>query len=121
MPSKAEIKKAKTKSLPEYYIRATRNRAKVKNREFNLEASDIEKVIVKYCPILGLKMNYFAEGWTQNDTASIDRINNSKGYIKGNIHFISNLANSMKRNATPQQLIKFANWVLATYRKPSKS
>lgn len=120
MPTKAQTKRYKNNSLSKYYIRVTKYRAKAKGKEFNLEENDITKLIVKCCPILGIKMDYFAEGWTKNDTASIDRINNNKGYIKGNIHFVSNLANSMKRNATPKQLVRFAKWVLKTYEETGK-
>lgn len=120
MPTKEQTKKIKAKSLATYYIKATKYRAKSKNREFNLTEDDFNQNIVARCPILGIKLNYHSEGWNKNDTASIDRIDNSKGYVSGNIWVISNLANSMKRNSTPKQLIKFARWVLRTYGKSSR-
>lgn len=87
----------------------TEKRAKYKNIDFNLDESDI--IIPKICPILevpliiGTKDNY-------EYSPSIDRIDNTKGYIKGNIQIISKKANSMKNSASQKELIKFCKNIL---------
>lgn len=77
-----------------------RSIAKQKNLEFNLSIADLEAEYTEYCPILNLKLNYLNSvgRGRQNDSASIDRIDPTKGYIKGNIWIISNRANTYKSN-----------------------
>jgi hypothetical protein len=43
---------------------------------------------------------------------SLDKIDPEKGYVKGNVMWMSQLANAMKNNATKEELKQFANWVL---------
>ena len=65
------------------------------------------------CPILGttLRRNV-GRADQRNDSAQLDRIDSSKGYIPGNIQVISGLANRMKNNATKEELRKFAEWIM---------
>ena len=91
-----------------------KNRAKLKELEFNLTAEDI--VIPTHCPILGIELvNKKGKPGGAPNSPALDRIDNSKGYIKGNVRVISHLANMMKSSATEDQLIKFANWVINSY------
>jgi hypothetical protein len=87
-----------------YMWYAAKKRAANKGIEFNIEIDDI--VIPEYCPLLNVKLEY---GTKDNYlfTPSLDRIDVTKGYIKGNIAVISNLANSMKNCATTEQLFIF--------------
>ena len=55
--------------------------------------------------------------YTGENTASLDRIDSSKGYTPENIQVISRIANVMKNNATEQELISFAKGVLAAHSK----
>lgn len=85
-------------------------RAKRNNIKFNLDPTDLK--MPKYCPVLGIKLKANRGGYARDESPSLDRINNSCGYTRCNTQIISYLANSMKRNATKEQLIKFAKWVL---------
>jgi len=73
-------------------------RAKLKGLEFNLVESDI--VIPKYCPVFPEIELIRTKGRWSNNSPSLDRVDNSKGYVKGNIRVISNQANMLKSNGT---------------------
>lgn len=81
---------------------------------FDIEVSDI--VIPEFCPILNIPLVvYKGRSGGENNSPALDRIDNTLGYVKGNIQVISHLANCMKSSADPEQLVKFAQWVLDTY------
>jgi hypothetical protein len=87
--------------LKQQLYRSARKRALQKGLEFNIELRDIH--IPKKCPILKVPLIC-----STRYSPSIDRIYPDKGYVKGNIAVISTLANSMKANATPNELLIFA-------------
>lgn len=93
-----------------YMIRNSKWSAKRRNHEFNLNIEDIQ--LPEYCPLLGIKLYYNFEKRTHFNSynhASLDRIDNSKGYIKGNIIVLSRLANAMKNEADFDQLLTFSD------------
>lgn len=91
---------------------AAKNRAKRLDREFDIYLKDV--VCPSVCPILGIPL-IKGEGRQHSASPSLDRIDSTKGYIKGNVQVISQLANTMKGAATPEQLVKFAKWIGETY------
>jgi hypothetical protein len=93
----------------ERLLYSAKKRAKEKNIDFNLTADDI--FIPEYCPALGIKLQS-VQGVTGSDCSpSLDRIDNSKGYIKGNVAVISFRANTLKNSATSEELRKIANFL----------
>lgn len=105
---------SRVKSLtPEYRMhQRAKQRCRTSGREFDIQVSDI--VIPDTCPILGtpLNMNSGRSGAYRN-SPSLDRIDSTRGYTKDNIQVISQQANAMKHAASKEQLVKFAQWVLA--------
>jgi hypothetical protein len=104
----------------EYYRRKPENRmlnrararAKKQGLEFNLTEEDIK--IPTKCPLLGIEL-FVAEGRksVKDNSASLDRIDSSKGYVKGNVWVISHKANTMKSNATLEEMKTLVkNWIL---------
>lgn len=90
---------------------AKRN-ARSKGRPFNIEEKDI--VIPEKCPILNITLlkGSISKNCNNDALASLDCIDPTLGYIKGNVWVISFLANRMKQNATKEQLIQFAKGIL---------
>lgn len=76
-------------------LMSARTRARAQNLSFNISLSDIK--IPKVCPILGIELVNNA-GRAKGNSPCLDRIDNSLGYIKGNVGVISNRANQLKSN-----------------------
>lgn len=94
-----------------YMIRNSKFMSKRRNLEFNLIYTDFE--LPKYCPLLGIELTYRQQSNGQHFShASLDRIDNNKGYIKGNVIVISRLANAMKNSANFEQLDTFSKNIL---------
>lgn len=105
---------------PERFMHSrAKSRAKIRGIEFNIDKSDIEIPII--CPILGIPIiKEYKKGkkhGPSSNSPSLDRIDNSKGYVKGNVRVISHKANTMKHNATKEELIMFAKWIMEVYAK----
>jgi FMN phosphatase YigB (HAD superfamily) len=77
-------------------LMSAKKRAKEKGLDFNLEITDI--TIPSVCPILKVSMVIGT-----NTAPSIDRIDNTKGYVKGNIKIISKRANTIKSDGTIEE------------------
>lgn len=62
--------------------------------------------IPEFCPILGVKLIPYGKDLKArtNNSATIDRIIPSRGYVRGNIQVISFRANRIKNNATLDEL-----------------
>ena len=71
-----------------------KRRAYNKGIEFNITKEDI--IIPSHCPVLGIPISRDGNCKCMDNSPSLDRIDNSKGYIKGNICVISWRANSIK-------------------------
>ena len=78
----------------------TKERAKEKNIPFNIDVSDI--IIPKKCPVFGFDLVIGTKD--KQKSPSLDRIIPEKGYVKGNIIVVSLKANTMKSNATIEEI-----------------
>jgi len=102
---------------PSYLLwRNAKSRSVQKNIYFSLEKQDIE--IPTRCPVLNLVLHrYPGRRGGGPSSPTIDRIDPTKGYTKDNIHVISKRANTLKNDATPDELVMICEWVLANLDK----
>ena len=92
-----------------YLLAGARARAKRKGLEFNLSVEDIQ--VPEVCPVLGLRL-VFNRGYPKPNSPTIDRVDNTRGYVKDNIRVISHRANGIKSNATLGELLSVYEYVL---------
>ena len=78
-----------------------RKRAKRKGIEYDLTVDDFP--VHEYCPVLGIKLEV-GIGKRHSASPSIDRIDNTKGYVRGNVMIISLRANSLKNDASIEEM-----------------
>jgi hypothetical protein len=81
----------------------TKSRAKARGLAFDLEPSDL--LIPEFCPVTGEKLVVELGGRT-NNTPTVDRKDQSKGYIKGNVFVISWIANKVKSDQVDPALFE---------------
>ena len=105
--ARAYVRKYPERSI----LNAARRRAKVNKLDFNLELEDI--IIPEICPVLNIPLAFSRTGekTPRSNSPSLDRVDNTKGYIKGNVAIISNRANQLKDNATIQELESIVNYM----------
>ena len=116
--SKKSSKEWNANNKDSLILKRLKERAIKKELDFNLTLDDIN--VPSHCPVFGfaLQRNHKIPLF---NSPSVDRIDPAKGYTKDNIQVLSQLANAMKQNATPEQLLKFAYWVLSTYEKETNA
>lgn len=90
----------KARDLRRTMLYRARQSAKKKGFVCTIGVEDIH--IPETCPVLGIKLS--TDGRRTPVTPSLDRVDNTQGYIPGNVAVISWKANDMKSNATIKDL-----------------
>jgi hypothetical protein len=88
-------------------------RALEKGIPFDLDTDYLQSIATDKCPIFGTDFVWgLHRGTKVNDaTASLDRIIPELGYVKGNVVFISHMANRIKNDVTENELYAVADWL----------
>jgi hypothetical protein len=96
-----QARKSQSNRPKEIMISHAKSRATKKGLDFNITIDDIE--IPKVCPVLGIPL-VKGNGKRNDNSPSLDRIDNSKGYVKGNVMVISHRANLIKNSASIHEI-----------------
>jgi len=101
------------KDLRKFLLLRTRASASTRGLECRLTLDDI--FIPTHCPILGIELTGpTSKGEPRPPSLmSVDRIDSTKGYIKGNVAVISFRANMLKNNGTAEEHERIAAWMRA--------
>jgi hypothetical protein len=93
--------------------RGARSRAKRKRCRFTITVEDVSSVWPRdgRCPVLGMKLVRRSVKGAGPASPSLDRLDNKRGYEKGNIAVISHAANTVKGNHSAEEIMKVARWM----------
>ena len=108
---KKTIKQKKEKRL----LELARHRAKEAGILFNISQTDIS--IPDKCPVLGIPLLLNQKTGFCDNSPTVDRIDNTKGYEVGNVAVVSWKANRLKSNATLEELKLFHTFYSQWYNK----
>ena len=78
-------------------LKGAKHRANRSGLEFDITIDDIK--IPERCPMLDIELEKYNKPGGHSASPTIDRIDPSKGYVKGNVRVISMRANRMKSDA----------------------
>lgn len=77
--------------------------------EWDIEFGDL--TFPTHCPVFGMELDYFCENAWKDNSPSFDRVDSSKGYVKGNVVIMSWKANRIKNNGTADEHQKIADFM----------
>ena len=96
-------------------LRRLKSKAKHSQLPFDLDIEYLAAIAPDICPVLKVNLAWGEQNkMPVYNAPSVDKIIPNLGYVKGNVQWMSYLANAMKQNASPKQLHEFADWVKAT-------
>lgn len=84
--------------------------------DFTVDFCDVE--FPTHCPVFGIELDYFTDQGFQDNSPSFDRIDTTKGYIKGNVSIISMKANRIKNNGTAKEHRLIADFIDSVLQRP---
>jgi hypothetical protein len=97
--------------LKKVILSKAKKRSKKKNLEFNLTLGDLINIKNNTCPILGHEILY-KSGIDNKRSASLDRIDPNKGYIKGNVKIVSSEGNLLKNRNNYHSAVKMLEYII---------
>ena len=99
-------------------LQSAKKRALKGNLPFEIDIKFlVEKFYnLKKCPVLGTDIDWQSKNQLHHNSPSLDKIIPIYGYTKDNTQLISCKANTMKQNASPEELLKFSNYYINMFK-----
>jgi hypothetical protein len=94
-----------------YATGAAKMRATLKGVAFNLTSNYVESITPDRCPIFGEPFLFIGNKTMQPLSASLDRLDPSKGYVEDNVVVISVKANSIKNAYGSKEVLAVGSWL----------
>ena len=94
------------KELPQNIWGNFKRNAAYRNLDFNISIQYGYELFIKQnkkCALSGLSIDFYGEGQSK---ASLDRIDSTKGYIKGNVQWLSATVNNMKWQLSQKEFLE---------------
>lgn len=105
--------KYRANNVAKQLLKGARSRGKY---EVTITEDDI--VIPEFCPVLGIRLERAVGSRTGGPASpSLDRIDNTKDYVKGNVVVVSYRVNHLKNSATVEEMEKIVDF----YRQLTRS
>lgn len=98
-------RKWRSENVAKALLKSARYGAQTRGLEFSITLDDI--AVPERCPVFGFE---FTIGMKRSTSASIDRIDNTKGYIHGNVVVVSVKANHVKSDCSIDELRKLVSF-----------
>lgn len=102
------------------YYHGIMNSALKRGLEFNLEPEYLQNLFNKQngrCRYSGLLLTLSKSNRDVSSTASLDRIDSSKGYVKGNVQWVHKKVNKMKMDITEEDFLFFCKEIYVNLSK----
>jgi len=108
------IKPPVSGKLTKTFISSVRNKAKHRNIEFALSLEYLQDLLLKQnarCKFTQVPLTFASHYSDSSFNASLDRIDSSKGYIEGNVQWVTKRINSMKNDMSDSEFIELCKIV----------
>lgn len=108
------------KELPLLYFKRIKIGALDRNLKFTITPKYIYDLFIQqrgFCILSGVKIEFFpvslrTQKGRRNHTASLDRIDSTRGYIKGNVQWVHKRVNAMKMDMNDKEFIEWCKLIV---------
>lgn len=107
-----------SKEVSGQYLSALRGGARSRNLEFSIDCGYLQELLDKQehtCALTGLTI-HVARATHQRGTASVDRIDSSIGYVRGNVRWVHKAVNAAKMDMSDADFIRMCKLVALKHR-----